>query len=143
MSVLHMMKKDPADRWFKVQALGGALATSSRDRVFFDARGYDMLTDPQRQAVALVKAIRDWRFGMNSSFLLKKWVCLDGAFLALALYWVLYARPFFVPTIAYNWRGHELAFALGTIATMAYAAVRRNGQVWEGQSRQSSVPCTA
>ena len=52
MSVLHMMKKDPADRWLTVQDLGGALATSSRDRVFFDSRGYDMLTDPQRLAVA-------------------------------------------------------------------------------------------
>ena len=93
--------------------------------------------------VALVKAIWDWRFGKNSSSLLKKWVYLDGAFLALALYWVLYAQPFFVPTTAYNWRGHELAFALGTIATIAYAAVRRNGQVWEGQPRQLSVPCTA
>jgi len=52
MSVLHMLKKNPADRWFKVQSLGGALATSSKDRVFFDSRGYDMLTGPQRLAVA-------------------------------------------------------------------------------------------
>ena len=94
-------------------------------------------------AVALAKAIRDWRFGKSSSFILKKWVYLDGAFLLLALYWVLYAQPFFVPTTAYNWRGHELAFILGTIATITYAAVRRNEQVWEGQPRQSPVPFTS
>lgn len=52
MSVLQMMKASPADRWFKVQSLGGALATSSKDRVFFDMRAYDALTGSQRLAVA-------------------------------------------------------------------------------------------
>ena len=52
MSALQMMKNDPADRWFKVRTLGGALATSSRDWVFFDSRGYDALSEQQRLAVA-------------------------------------------------------------------------------------------
>jgi hypothetical protein len=82
---------------------------------------------------AILRIFSRWRSGEKASLIVKKWAYLDISFLLLALTFIFVSQPFYIPTIAYNWRGHELAFALGVTATVFYVAIRRNGQIWENQ----------
>jgi hypothetical protein len=88
---------------------------------------------------AILRIFSRWRSGEKASLIVKKWAYLDVSFLILALTFVFVLQPFYIPTTAYNWRSHELAFALGVIATMFYATIRRNGQVWEDQEGLAHV----
>jgi Zn-dependent protease with chaperone function len=92
MEVLPRLSPNRLQRWYKAR-LGGALAVSRKDKVFFDFGAFEKLTEPQRLAVAAheLAHIREGDYSYTRSRIVVPTLVVAAVVFMISL-WLVYSR---------------------------------------------------